>query len=108
MNEKFYLGVDTSILLSNFEFKKASEFVEGDEMQGNEILRKEYVNFPDNMYRIITKYGNSFVINGDNTIILYNSFLDSLGEYKINDILNNYVDLYIYNTTIEFFNQRID
>ena len=107
MNEKIYLGVDTSVLLSNFEFKKVSEFLKRDDIQGNTINKQEFVNSPDNMYRIVTKYGNSFVIHGDNNILLFNSFTDSLCSCKINDILDNYSNLSIYNTTIEFYNENI-
>lgn len=107
MNEKIYLGVDTSVLLSNFEFKKVSEFLKRDDIQGNTINKQEFVKSPDNMYRIVTKYGNSFVIHGDNNILLFNSFTDSLCSCKINDILDNYSNLSIYNTTIEFYNENI-
>jgi len=108
MNEKIYLGVDTSVLLSNFEFKNVSELLELDEIQGNTLIKQENVKSPDNMYRIVTKYGNSFIINGDSTIILYNSLLNSIGSYKINNILSNYSDFSIFNTTVEFNDQFSD
>jgi hypothetical protein len=107
MNEKILLGVDTSVLLSNFEFKKVSEFLIRDDIQGNTIKKQELVKSPDSMYRIVTKYGNSFVLHGDNNIILFNSLTDTLSSFKINDILNNYSHLSIFNTTIEFNNLNI-
>ncbi len=53
MNEKFCVGADTSILLSNYQFKKVSEFLKMDEIHGNKIIKKEYIKSPENMYRII-------------------------------------------------------
>ena len=101
-NEQIYMGVDSSILLSNYDFKKVSELLVGDETYGNKLIKSERVKSPDNMYRIITKYGNSFVIHGDNSILIHKNSINSLISIKAKEIPHNDIDLSIQNMTIEF------
>jgi len=101
-NERIYMGVDTSIMLSNYDFKKVSELLESDQTYGNKLIKSERVKSPDNMYRIITKYGNSFVIHGDNSILIYKKSINCVISRKVKEIPNNDIDLSIHNATIEF------
>jgi len=101
-NEQIYMGVDTSILLSNYDFKKVCELLVGDETYGNKLIKSELVKSPGNMYRIITKYGNSFVIHGDNSILIRKNSINCVIKRKVKEIPHNDVDLSIHNTKIEF------
>lgn len=100
---EIYMGVDTSLLLSNYEFKKVSELLINDELYGNKLIKNECIKSPGNMFRIITKYGNSFIIHGESSILLYKNSIKSAIKKKVSEIpSNNDNDLTIYNTTIEF------
>ena len=96
------MGVDTSLLLSNYEFKKVSELLKNDELYSNKLIKNECVKSTDNMYRIITKYGNSFIIHGESSILLYKNSIKSVIKTKVCEIPSNNNDLSIYNAAIEF------
>ena len=70
--EKFFFHKDTEILLANGTSKKAIDIEENDILLGmsnyNNIVKKKYLS-KENLYRIISRYGNSFII-GENTKFL--------------------------------------
>lgn len=101
-SEKIYMGADTSILLSNYDFKKVSELSESDQTYGNKLIKSERIKSPGDMYRIITKYGNSFVINGDSSILIYKNSIKCIIRRKVKEIPHNDIDLSIYKANIEF------
>ena len=60
--EKFFFHKDTEILLANGTSKKAIDIEENDILLGmsnyNNIVKKKYLS-KENLYRIISRYGNS-------------------------------------------------
>ena len=72
---KIVFHKDTEILLMNGTFKKAMDIEEKDILVGapyHNIVKKKYFS-KENLYRIISRYGNSFVVGENTQFLIYDN-----------------------------------
>jgi hypothetical protein len=108
-NTKIVFHKDTEILLKDGTFKKAIDIEENDILLGGigpyeNIVKKKYFS-KENLYRIISRYGNSFIL-GENTDFLVfdnkNAIFDHIDAKQYTLMNNNKNSLSIHKTAVEY------
>ena len=108
-NTKIVFHKDTEILLKDGTFKKVIDIEENDILLGGigpyeNIVKKKYFS-KENLYRIISRYGNSFIL-GENTDFLVfdnkNAIFDHIDAKQYTLMTNNKNSLSIHKTAIEY------
>jgi len=107
--EKFFFHKDTEILLSNGTLKKVIDIEENDILLGmpnyKNIVKKKYIS-KENLYRIISRYGNSFVIGENTKFLTFNNKNLTFNHIDIKQYLSFNNDdkneLSIYKSAVEY------
>jgi replicative DNA helicase len=107
--EKFFLHKDAEILLMNGTLKKVIDIEENDVLLGiptyKNIVKKKYIS-KGNLYRIITRYGNSFIIGENTKFLTFNNTNLTFNHIDIKQYLsfsNDYKNTFsIHKTAVEY------
>lgn len=106
-----YLGYNIPLLLSNGTVKLAKDIRDDDILVGIysetvKILNIKYVS--NDMYRIIPRYGSSFVIGCNHNLITISQKTNDVKSYKVSEMNKSSLSIMKMNIDFNYINIKID